>query len=193
MRFAREPDFCTLRGGRMVARRSYTVTRQVRARLLSLGGYLVGLLLLSATACGGEDSSPTDTGPVFESIAGRYTGALPGIAQGFLLNGAGVLGVTITQDAGNLTGSYAVTGTLTTGFAFTPFTGTGTVTGTLDAGQNPLLSVTVTIPDCPDFSASFSGTYDSANLVLTLRGPVDFWDANCDVVLTYPSEILLRR
>jgi hypothetical protein len=64
------------------------------------------------------------------------------------------------------------------------------LTGTLTAGLNPSVNVTLS-NQCPNYSASFSGTFDSANNLLTISGPVDMMLEDCTIFLTYSSTILL--
>ena len=131
---------------------------------------------------------------VFENISGTYVGSMVGLTQGVSLTGT--FGLTMSQaggDGGNISGSYIISGTLNDGVVIVPFSGTGTLTGTIASGQNPSLEITVRNPACPNFSATFAGIYDSTNLLLTLTGPIDFWDANCNIILTYPSVIILSR
>ncbi len=149
---------------------------------------MIGLtwMLLAIASCGDDGTGPETT---FESLAGTYTGGIVGISQGVLLDAA--LSVTIIQSGGDLSGSYGVTGTLTEGALVVPIFGTGSFVGTIAAGQNPSVNITLT-NQCPNYSAHFSGALDSANDLLTLSGPIHILDG-CTIFLTYPSTILLRR
>jgi hypothetical protein len=100
----------------------------------------------------------------------------------------------MNQTSGNITGSWALQGILDDGFDTFLAQGTGSITGTIAAGSNPSVNLTVRTGECPNYQAHFSGAYDSANRRLTISGPVDFFAANtCTVVLTYPSTIILTR
>lgn len=149
-----------------------------------------GLALLSAVflACGGGDS----TGPAaYENVAGTYDGDLIGVSQGVALSAT--FSITLTQNGGSLGGSYAITGTLYDGFVYVDIAGTGTLTGNVASGNNPSVNLTVRPGSCPTRTATFSGTYDSANRRLTMTGPVQIFDAQCVVFLTYHTTFVLER
>jgi hypothetical protein len=150
----------------------------------------IGSLLLAATiACSGDSTGP---GRTFENIGGSYDGSLVGISQGVALDAT--FSLTMNQTSGNITGSWALQGILDDGFDTFLAQGTGSITGTIAAGSNPSVNLTVRTGECPNYQAHFSGAYDSANRRLTISGPVDFFAANtCTVVLTYPSTIILTR
>ena len=143
--------------------------------------FSVVLVVTFLTACGGDDG----TGVSFETLAGTYVGPLIGTSQGVIL-GAN-LSVTITQSSGSLSGSYAISGTLTEGAVVVAILGTGSFTGTIAAGLNPSVNLTLT-NQCPNYSASFSGALDSANNLLTISGPVHVLDS-CTILLTYQSTL----
>ncbi len=152
----------------------------------------VSALAMFALACGGNGGSSTGP-PTYQDIAGTYAGTLAGISQGITLQAN--FTITITQSGGNLGGSYSISGTLFDGVNTVPIQGSGTVTGTIAAGNNPSVTLTVTSGICPNVSATFSGAYDSVNHVITLNGTVPIFNAStCQVVLTYPNfTIILRR
>ena len=161
----------------------------------------VGLALVLA-ACGSDSTGPNGNGstPTFESIAGTYTGFVAGTDQGITIDG--ILSVTITQSSGNLSGAWTITGTETPcgGDICAPTQGTGSLTGTINSGQNPSVNITfasgITEPLgglCPDHQAVFSGAYDGTNHQLTLSGPIDILDASCNVVRSYQNTIILSR
>jgi hypothetical protein len=162
----------------------------MRVRLLSLA--LVSSVL---SACGGDSATGPGSNPpapTFENIADTYAGILVGIAQGIALDGT--FSVTITQSAGTLSGSWSISGTLTDATGSVFIQGTGSLSGTINSGQNPSVNITITTGLCPNYQAVFSGAYDSTNRRLTLSGPIDILDLNsCNVLLTYPSTIILIR
>lgn len=145
------------------------------------------------TACG-DSTGPDGTeppAPTYESIAATYNGALAGLAQGVTLQAT--FSVTIQQTAGTLSGSWSLTGTLTEGALVVPVQGTGSLTGTIALGNNPSVNITI-MNACPNYQAAFSGAYDSANRLLTISGPIEFYTAGtCTVFLSYQSTILLSR
>ena len=83
-------------------------------------------------------------------------------------------------------------GELSDGFDYADIQGTGALTGTIGTGQNPSVNLTLR-GACPNYEARFSGSYDVANRLITLSGPVDVLSNDCAVLLRYPSTILLRR
>lgn len=151
---------------------------------------LLTVLWLSVAGCGGDSSTGPST-PTYESIGGTYAGAMVGLSQGIALNAT--FSLTIAQTAGTTSGSWGLSGTLSDGFSSVNVAGTGTLTGAVAAGNNPSVNITIRTPACPNYSAGFSGAYDSANRRLTITGPVEFLNNTCNVVLTYPTTIILNR
>lgn len=141
-------------------------------------------------ACG--DSSTGPSTPSYDSIAGSYAGAMAGVSQGVTLNAD--FSLTIAQSSGTLSGSYSLSGTLSDGVNVVPVQGTGTLTGTIATGNNPSVNITFRPGACPNYSANFSGAYDSANHRLTVSGPVEFFGVGtCTVQLSYPMTVILNR
>ena len=144
-----------------------------------------------AFACKG-DTGTGPSSPTYETIAGTYAGSMAGTSQGVLLQANFTL--TVSQTTGNLGGSYSIAGTLSDGVTTVPMQGTGSVAGSIASGGNPSVNLTVTSGVCSNVRDTFSGAYDSVNRVITLTGPVDIFNASCQVVLTYAnSTIILRR
>ena len=158
-------------------------------RLLVL--VLCGLLV----SCGGDSPSEPAiaSGPAntYESIAGTYTGALMSVSQGVTLSAN--FSLTLVQTVGSLSGSFRLTGTLDDGIIQASVLGSGTVTGTVDPGSNPSVSVTMTPEGCPDAAVTWSGAYTSANGLLTISGVANIFDAACVVFLTYEGTMILDR
>ena len=144
------------------------------------------IILGFLTACGSDVAAPT-----FEDISGTYTGQMSGISQGVALSA--LFSVTLTQNQGELSGSWALQGVLSDDFGSAPTQGTGPLTGTIGSGNNPSVNVTVRTGSCPNYSAPFSGTYDSANRRLTITGPVEILTETCAVLLTYSAVMVLVR
>lgn len=150
---------------------------------------ILSTFLVGSAACGGDGTGPSAT---FESIAGSYSGTMAGASQGVVLNAA--FSLTITQDAGSTSGSWALQGTLNDGFQSVDVQGTGTLSGTVAQGTNPSVNLAIKTGACPNYQANFSGAYDSANRRLTITGPVEFFANNsCNVVLSYQATIILNR
>src|SRR5690606_26494885 len=88
---------------------------------------------------GGSPASPTANPPsspaTFVNLAGTWTGTVGGVTQGVTL--AGVLTVTLQQNAGALSGGYAMEGTLTNPVQQTKLVGQVALTGTVAVGPNP--------------------------------------------------------
>ena len=159
----------------------------MNARALTV---LLLVTTLSVEACGGD--SGTGPGQRYETIAGTYAGALVGLSQGVALNST--FSLTISQNQGGLSGSWGLSGTLNDGVSFVNVVGTGTLSGTIAAGNNPSVNITARAPACPNYQAQFSGAYDVSNRRLTITGPIDFFANNsCNVVFSYPSTIILNR
>jgi hypothetical protein len=146
------------------------------------------LLPLTLAACG--DSS-TDPESRYDEIGGSYAGSMAGVSEGVLLEADFTL--TIAQTAGNLGGTFALTGVLDDGFDQVSILGTGTLGGSIAAGTNPSVNFTLLPASCPNRPAQFSGSYDSTNRRLTLAGPVQIFDLQCGVFLNYQATIVLTR
>lgn len=145
--------------------------------------------LFLTAACGGNATGPSTT---YESIAGSYSGAMVGLSQGVALNAT--FSLTITQSAGSTSGSWALQGNLNDGVQTAGVQGTGTMTGSVAAGNNPSVNFVIRTGACPNYQANFSGAYDGANRRLTITGPVDvFANNSCNVVLSYQTTIILNR
>jgi hypothetical protein len=115
-----------------------------------------------------------------------------GISQGIALNAT--FRFTISQNQGELTGTFGLSGTLNNGVSSLDVASTGPLTGSIAAGNNPSVNITVRNPACPSYRATFSGAYDVSNRRLTIVGPVEFLaDNSCSVALSYPSTIILTR
>ena len=145
------------------------------------------VLVLVSSGCGDSSTAP---GASHEQISGTYRGELAGIQQGVAL--VADFSVTITQSQGDLGGSWSMAGELTDGFDYADIQGTGALTGTIGTGQNPSVNLTLR-GACPNYEARFSGSYDAANRLITLSGPVDVLAQNCTVLLSYPMVIILGR
>jgi hypothetical protein len=146
-------------------------------------------LILLGMAVGGCGDSSTEPPTTYESVAGNYSGSIVGTSQGVALDSD--FSLVIQQTNGDLTGSYGIVGALSDGVQYVHVQGTGSLDGTVGTGTNPSVNITVTPGFCPNRSAAFSGTYDSANRLLTLVGPVQFFDTDCTVVLTYQTILIL--
>lgn len=145
------------------------------------------LPLAALVACSSKDA----TGPTYANIAGTYNGVLVGSTQGVVLQAT--FSITVTQNLGSLSGSYGLTGTLNDGVSVVAIQGVGSLTGTIAAGNNPSVNITLRLAGCPNYRANFSGAYDNTNLKLTISGPVDILNNSCAVVLSYPTTIILSR
>lgn len=157
----------------------------MRARITVLA--IIASLLSS---CGGD--SGTGPTPSYNSIAGSYSGAMIGNSQGVAL--AATFSLTIAQNQGSTSGTWALTGTLNDGVSSLPVSGTGTMTGTVAAGNNPSVNLVIKTSLCPAYQAQFSKAFDTANQRLTISGPVEFFANNsCNVVLSYNTTIILNR
>ena len=143
--------------------------------------------------CGGSDATgPDPKSASYERVAGTYAGPFVGTSQGVGMNST--FTVTITQSDESLSGSWALSGTLSDGFQSIDVLGSGAMTGTVQPGSNPSVAIRVAPAECPDNKADFMGTYDSANRRLTLTGPVEVFDpSTCDVLISYQTTIVLAR
>jgi hypothetical protein len=142
-------------------------------------------ITLAALACGGDSTGPQS----YADISGTYAGAMSGTTQGILMQADFTL--TITQSAGSLGGSYGLTGTLTDGISTASIIGSGSITGSIAAGNSPQVTVTSRSGLCPNVTTTFSGSYDTVNRIVTLRGSIPITDTNCQVVLDYTNMVIV--
>src|SRR5690606_2507150 len=89
---------------------------------------------LALTACGGSDSTGP-SGDGHENVSGSYAGVMSGTSQGVAL--AADFSLTLNQNQGSLSGSYALSGTLSDGVQSLDVAGTGVLTGSIASGDNP--------------------------------------------------------
>lgn len=101
--------------------------------------------------------------------------------------------LTVEQSDGTLSGTSSLVGTLNDGVSIFDIQGSSTFTGTMASGQNPSVNTTNTDDVCPNRQASFSGSLDSANDLITTNGPIEILDDNCVVVLTFEVTIIFSR
>lgn len=142
----------------------------------------------------GPTANPASTAAAtFENLAGTWTGPVSGVTQGVTL--AGVLTVTLQQNAGALSGGYSMEGTLTNAVQQAQLVGQVTLTGTVASGPNPAVSFTTSSVVCPGLpSESWLGSYSAGTGILTIAGTAHIITVpTCTIVLSYPQTILLTR
>lgn len=142
----------------------------------------------AAVACGGDSATGVSQ---FESIAGSYAGPITGLSQGYHLDAS--VSVTLNQTAGEVSGSYGISGVVSDGFTSNGTVGSGIISGNVQSGNNPSVVLAVTSADCPNVSAIFSGAYDSVNRRLTISGPVYLFNDFCGIDLTYQTTLILSK
>ena len=153
-------------------------------------GLVVSTAVIGSAACGGSATSPSQN---YESIADSYSGSITGLSRGVSMNGG--VSVTITQNGGVMAGSWAINARLNDGVDATNILSSGTLTGTIAAGDNsPSVSLVIKASGCPSYHAVFYGSHDSANRRITVTGPIEFFTAGtCNVALTYPTALVLTH
>ena len=160
--------------------------------MIKLVPRLLPVVLFFLASCSSDGATGPGKTPVYDTIAGTYSGAMVGLSQGVGLNS--IFSLTMNQNAGAISGSYGLSGTLSDGVTSVQVAGTGTLTGSIAQGSNPSVNLTIRTGACPNYTANFSGAYDSANHRLTITGPVEFFANNsCTVVLSYVGTIILNR
>jgi len=153
---------------------------------------LASAFALAAAGCSGSSSTGPKQQPTYNDVSGSYAGPMSGLSQGIAIDAT--LTLTVTQASGTLGGSYGLSGTLTDGISVVGISGTGTLSGSIAEGNNPSVNITARSGQCPAFSDSFSGAYDTANQRMTLTGPVSIFAADCSsVLLTYQTTFILTR
>jgi hypothetical protein len=149
--------------------------------------------MIGMAACASDGvTAPQYQAPKYEEISGTYNGAMVGLAQGVAMNST--FSLTINQSGATTSGSWGLSGVLSDGASSLQIVGTGSLSGSVTQGTNPSVNLTFKSSVCPNYTASFSGSYDSANRRITISGPVDIFAANsCNVALRYNSTIILTR
>jgi hypothetical protein len=150
------------------------------------------LVAASLSACG--DGSGTD--PVSEeesALTGTFGGQFLSVGDSSALTG--YLTLELTEDAatGGLTGAFALEATIDDGEFQQPIAGGGPLVGGVSPSQIALLYFTATPDFCPSQPVEFTGTYDRRYGSLLVGGQIFVLDADCAVLLTFPSTISLTR
>jgi hypothetical protein len=145
----------------------------------------VCVCLLVGVGCGEATTEPPEG--LFE-IAGRYTAMAMGDSAGVAL-AADVL-FDLEHEAGDLSGTFAISGTITDGVATLEILGSGDLIGTASSAAQPAVTVTARTGFCPDHASTFVGTFFPATGILRLGGPVDILGSFCEVVLSF--DVLLE-
>jgi hypothetical protein len=150
-------------------------------RLKSLS---VGLAALAMLGCSSGDTMTAP--PSYADVSGSFAGPISGTSQGIAMSAT--FSVTIAQSGSSISGTDAIAGTLN---VTTPFTGSGTFTGTIASGNNPSVSISGG-PAC-GLPQNYSGTYDSANHRLTITGPFYVFNQSCAVVFSATLTLVLSK
>ena len=148
------------------------------------------LLGTAPMACGHSTADvPTDQEAVLD---GEFTGRFMSEDQGILLDAFLTLEL-IESPQGELEGGFALEGVLDDGEFQQPIAGTGPLVGSVSPDPVAPLSFTARPDFCPDRTIAFAGYFDRRVAVLLVSGPIVILDAACEVVLSFPSTISLRR
>ena len=108
-------------------------------KVWSAAQFMVVSLGIIASACSGD--SPTDPAPTYASVAGTYVGVASGVTQGVQMSSS--FSIRINQSQSDLNGSYSTSGTLTDGSQTVAVQGTGSFSGTIQAGNNPSVNLSL--------------------------------------------------
>jgi hypothetical protein len=150
------------------------------------------------SACSGD--SGTDPSPTFENIAGIYSGPFVASDQGITLES--VVTITIQQQGGSLSGTWSSEGIVTdyvnVGVELplwpgAEVTGTGALTGTIAPGPNPAVSFTTGLEQCPEWSDTASGSFNSTNKEITVDSRVQIMDETCVILLLLEDTVVFQR
>lgn len=187
------PPAGTIMPPRLLRLLSPTMALQSRLELLTrrMLSLLLIAVLTSTVACG---EGPTTPQPTQENIGGNYSASVTGVSQGVVL--VGTYRWTITQNGTIVGGNWTTQGILTDGMQSLTFGAAGTLSGTIAVGDSPSVSMELKLPECPDMSESWVGTYASASRQLVLKGSfliVTIGTNSCTVELSYPMTLVLNR
>jgi hypothetical protein len=128
---------------------------------------IVGLLLVTAAACGGDSPST----PSASSLGGTWTGSVTSTSR-LAIVGVGTVRATIAQNGGSLSGTWS------TSYANPQNNNSGSLTGTV-SGTAVSLTLSSSVPtSCPftataalSGSTAMSGTYATFNCTVSDSGP----------------------
>ena len=162
---------------------------------------MVVLVVALFTGCGGDNGtgpgSDDGTDPAsndsalpaigWETLLGPYAGGFTSVSQGVAY--AADFDVTFSQSSGRISGTFAISGVLTTGIDTAPIRGTGSFTGTMDRGLDPSVNITF-VNACAGYSAHYSGSLESETSLPTISGPAHIL-VDCVIVLTFEATILM--
>jgi hypothetical protein len=148
-------------------------------------------LLLVAGCSDGTDPTESDS-TSFADLSGEWTGEITGTSQGYTLQAAFL--VTVAQAGGELSGTWSSAGAVTgPGIGAAGVEGSGTLTATVEPGDDPAVEATFFRPDC-DYSTQFAGIYETASGSLTMSGSFHVLDpGSCGVLLTFPTTVAVDR
>ena len=144
------------------------------------------------SACG--EGSGTD--PVTEDerdLTGTFGGGFASVGDSAALLGYLTLELTEERSTGALTGGFALEATVDDGAFQQPIAGGGPLIGGVSPTEIALLYFTATPDFCPSQPVEFTGTYDRRYGTLLVGGQIHVLDADCAVLLTFPSTISLTR
>ena len=148
------------------------------------------LLAATLSSCG---RSAIEAVPGEDAVlTGEFTGRFTSQDQGILLEGYLTLDLE-ESDAGGLSGSFTLEGTLDDGEFQQPIAGTGPLLGSVSADQVASLHFTATPDFCPEQSIGFTGHFDRRNAGLMVSGAILILDPACTVVLSFASMISMQR
>lgn len=147
----------------------------------------IAVLATVTIACGGGGGTNPKT---YDNVAGAYLGVASSVSQGVTLNAT--FSITVSQSAGTLGGTYTLVGTLSDSVSTVAAEGAGSLKGTITTGNNPSLSVTATNSNCPGLGTDFSGTYDDATHVITVKGTVIIINpVTCQTILSFQNTTIV--
>jgi hypothetical protein len=145
--------------------------------------------------------SESGTGPhSFENIAGTYSGPFVASDQGITLES--VVTITIQQQGGSLSGTWRMEGIVTdyvnVGVELplwpgAEVSGNGALTGTIASGPNPAVSFTTGLEQCPEWSDTASGSFNSSNKEITVDSRVHIQDETCLTLLILEDTVVFQQ
>ena len=125
------------------------------------------------------------------SLVGTFYGSFHGLDQGVGL--AATVTFTFAESSGLLTGTFSIQGRLDDGENPTDIAGSGLLAGTVTADDRAAVTFTAQPQFCQGHTENFAGIYDRVTGVLGIGGQVVVLNGSCVVVLTYPIDLAMRR
>jgi hypothetical protein len=153
---------------------------------------LVALAMLAVSLAGCPENVTDPEAGAESPLTGRFEGAFRAAYDTITLDGYLTLELT-ESESGSLTGGFKLEALMDYGDYEVAIAGAGPLTGSVTPTTIGLLTFIATPDFCPDHEVDFGGTYDRRAGTLLVGGEIDILDSMCEVEVSFPSTIGMRR